>query len=56
MADGFEENAAFFTLTYEAPRQVRRNRAFARIAPMLWLKAGSIRAKARLRRTCRGAS
>ncbi|MFD6374921.1 site-specific DNA-methyltransferase [Micrococcus luteus] len=41
MADGFEENAAFFTLTYEAPRQVRRNRAFARVAPMLWLKAGS---------------
>ncbi|MFL0426017.1 site-specific DNA-methyltransferase [Micrococcus luteus] len=41
MADGLEENAAFFTLTYEAPRQVRRNRAFARIAPMLWLKAGS---------------
>lgn len=41
MADGFEENAAFFTLTYEAPRQVRRNRAFARIAPMLWFKAGS---------------
>ena len=25
MADGFEENAAFFTLTYEAPRQVRHN-------------------------------
>ncbi|MCV7499021.1 DNA methyltransferase [Micrococcus luteus] len=42
MADGFEENAAFFTLTYEAPRQVRRNRAFARVAPMLWLKAGSL--------------
>lgn len=41
MADGFEENAAFFTLTYEAPRQVRRNRAFSRVAPMLWLKAGS---------------
>ncbi|MEZ7701657.1 DNA methyltransferase [Micrococcus luteus] len=41
MADGFGENAAFFTLTYEAPRQVRRNRAFARVAPMLWLKAGS---------------
>lgn len=41
MAEGFEENAAFFTLTYEAPRQVRRNRAFARVAPMLWLKAGS---------------
>lgn len=41
MADGFEENAAFFTLTYEAPRQVRHNRAFTRVAPMLWLKAGS---------------
>ncbi|MCZ6937141.1 site-specific DNA-methyltransferase [Micrococcus luteus] len=41
MAEGLEENAAFFTLTYEAPRQVRRNRAFARVAPMLWLKAGS---------------
>ncbi|MCV7742090.1 DNA methyltransferase [Micrococcus luteus] len=41
MADGFGENAAFFTLTYEAPRQVRHNRAFARVAPMLWLKAGS---------------
>ncbi|MCT2019768.1 site-specific DNA-methyltransferase [Kocuria marina] len=41
MADGFEENAAFFTLTYEAPLSVRHNRAFERIAPMLWMKAGS---------------
>lgn len=41
MAEGFEENAAFFTLTYEAPLSVRHNRAFARIAPMLWLRAGS---------------
>ena len=41
MADGFEENAAFFTLTYEAPLSVRQNRAYARIAPMLWLRAGS---------------
>lgn len=41
MAEGFEENAAFFTLTYEAPLSVRHHRAFARIAPMLWLKAGS---------------
>lgn len=41
MADGFEENAAFFTLTYEAPLSVRHHRAFERIAPMLWLKAGS---------------
>lgn len=41
MADGFEQNAAFLTLTYEAPLSVRQNRAFARIAPMLWLRAGS---------------
>lgn len=41
MADGFEENAAFFTLTYESPLSVRHGRAFARVAPMLWLRAGS---------------
>lgn len=41
MADGFEENAAFFTLTYESPLSVRHNRAFKRIAPMLWMRAGS---------------
>jgi len=41
MADGFEENAAFFTLTYESPLSVRHHRAFERIAPMLWMRAGS---------------
>lgn len=41
MSDGFEENAAFFTLTYESPLSVRHNRAFERIAPMLWMRAGS---------------
>jgi len=41
MADGFEENAEFFTLTYETPVSVSHNRAFARIAPLLWLRAGS---------------
>lgn len=41
MADGFEENAAFFTLTYESPLSVRHGRAFERVAPILWLKAGS---------------
>jgi adenine-specific DNA-methyltransferase len=41
MADGFAENAEFFTLTYEAPLAVDHNRAFARIAPLLWLRAGS---------------
>lgn len=41
MAQGFEENAEFFTLTYEAPMRVQSNREFARIAPLLWLRAGS---------------
>jgi len=41
MAEGFEENAEFFTLTYETPVSVRHNRAFARIAPLLWMRAGS---------------
>ena len=41
MSEGFEENAAFFTLTYEAPLSVRHSRAFERIAPMLWMRAGS---------------
>lgn len=41
MADGFEENVEFFTLTYEAPLTVSAGHAFARIAPLLWLRAGS---------------
>lgn len=41
MADGFSENAEFFTLTYETPVSVNHNRAFARVAPLLWMKAGS---------------
>lgn len=41
MSDGFEENAEFFTLTYETPVGVSHNRAFARIAPLLWMRAGS---------------
>ncbi len=41
MAEGFEENAEFFTLTYEAPISISHNRAFERIAPLLWLRAGS---------------
>lgn len=41
MSEGFEENAAFFTLTYEAHLSVRHHRAFRRIAPMLWIRAGS---------------
>jgi hypothetical protein len=41
MAKGFEENAEFFTLTYETPVAVSHNRAFERIAPLLWMRAGS---------------
>jgi adenine-specific DNA-methyltransferase len=41
MADGFEENMEFFNLTYEAPLRVASNREFRRIAPLLWLRAGS---------------
>lgn len=41
MRKGFEENVEFFTLTYEAPLRVASNREFARIAPLLWMRAGS---------------
>lgn len=41
IADGFAENAEFFTLTYETPVAVSHNRAFERIAPLLWMRAGS---------------
>ena len=41
MAEGFAENAEFFTLTYEAPVAVSHNLAFRRIAPLLWMRAGS---------------
>jgi adenine-specific DNA-methyltransferase len=41
MAEGFEENAEFFTMTYESPLMIGHNKAFARIAPLLWMRAGS---------------
>lgn len=41
MSEGFEENAEFFTLTYETPIAVGHNKAFGRIAPLLWMRAGS---------------
>ena len=40
MADGFEANARFFTLTYEPPTMVRHGLAYKQIAPLLWMKAG----------------
>jgi adenine-specific DNA-methyltransferase len=41
MSDGFEENAEFFTLTYETPVAVSHNLAFGKVAPLLWMRAGS---------------
>jgi adenine-specific DNA-methyltransferase len=41
MAKGFEENAEFFTLTYETPVSISHSLAFERIAPLLWMRAGS---------------
>ncbi|WP_197971390.1 site-specific DNA-methyltransferase [Citrifermentans bremense] len=41
IAEGLEENAEFFTLTYETPVAVSHNLAFERVAPLLWLRAGS---------------
>lgn len=41
ISEGFEENVEFFTLTYENPALVELDMAFERIAPLLWLRAGS---------------
>jgi adenine-specific DNA-methyltransferase len=40
-SDGLAQNVEFFTLTYEAPLRVASDRDFERIAPLLWLRAGS---------------
>lgn len=41
MADGFDENVEFFTLTYENPALVELDLAFGAVAPLLWMRAGS---------------
>jgi adenine-specific DNA-methyltransferase len=41
MAEGFDENVEFFDLTYEDPERIRHDLAFAAIAPLLWMRAGS---------------
>ncbi len=41
IAEGFEENVEYFTMTYEAPRAVAHHRSFQAVAPLLWLKAGA---------------
>lgn len=45
ISEGFDENAEFFTLTYEARDAVHHNLAFGRIAPLLWLRAGATGSK-----------
>src|SRR5258708_21354131 len=40
MAEGFDENVDFFELTYLDAAQIEVDRAFAGIAPLLWLRAG----------------
>ena len=42
MAEGFQENAEFFTLTYETPVAVSHSLAFQRVAPLLWMRAGAV--------------
>ncbi len=39
--DTVDANVEFLTLTYEAPLTVSTNHAFVRVAPLLWLRAGS---------------
>ncbi len=41
MSEGFLENVEFFTLSYETPIAVNHSIAFSRIAPLLWMRAGS---------------
>lgn len=41
MADGFEENARFFNLTYLDPETVEAKQSFGQIAHLLWLISGA---------------
>jgi adenine-specific DNA-methyltransferase len=41
MAEGFEENVTFAELVYLDPDDVELGLAFAAVAPLLWLRAGS---------------
>jgi len=42
MADGFDENVRFLKLRYLDRNEVDRGKAFTAIAPLLWMRAGSI--------------
>lgn len=41
MAEGFEENVEFVELTYLDAEEIELDMAFASIAPLLWMRAGS---------------
>jgi len=41
MSEGLDENLEFFQLTYLDPEDIEISAAFAGIAPLLWLRAGS---------------
>lgn len=41
IGEGLNENAEFFSLTYETKDAVNYNLAFERVAPLLWLRAGA---------------
>jgi adenine-specific DNA-methyltransferase len=41
MSEGLNENVEFFTLTYESPLRIASNRDFAKVGPLLWLRAGA---------------
>lgn len=40
-SDGVDENVEFFELTYENPALVELDLAFEKVAPLLWMRAGS---------------
>jgi adenine-specific DNA-methyltransferase len=42
MAEGFEENAAYFKLDFLDPDEVSRGEQFEAVVPILWMLAGSI--------------
>ena len=41
LSEGFQENAQFFSLTYETRTEVAHHKAFRQVAPLLWFRAGA---------------
>jgi len=42
ISEGLAENVEFYDLTYEDPERIQHHLDFAAIAPLLWLRAGSV--------------